>query len=65
MIVIILNEEWVHGNLASSWPGSSRPSMSELYCRKKLDARGIQREDAQSLSSGRALRGPVGAFARA
>jgi hypothetical protein len=31
---------------------------------KKLDQRVIQREDARSLSSGRALRGTVGAFAR-
>jgi hypothetical protein len=31
---------------------------------KKMDCRVISREDARSLSSGRALRGPVGAFAR-
>jgi hypothetical protein len=31
---------------------------------KVMDTRVIQREDARSLSSGRALRGPVGAFAR-
>jgi hypothetical protein len=31
---------------------------------KMMDCRAIQREDARSLSSGRALRGPVGAFAR-
>jgi hypothetical protein len=30
-----------------------------------MDARVIQREDARNSSSGRALRGPVGAFARA
>jgi len=29
-----------------------------------VDHRDVEREDARSLSSGRALRGPVGAFAR-
>jgi hypothetical protein len=38
--------------------------LREKFVSKKMDHRVIWREDARSLSSGRALRGPVGASAR-
>jgi hypothetical protein len=44
-----------------SYAGLTRVS---IIFTKKMDCRVIQREDARSPSSGRALRGPVGAFAR-
>jgi hypothetical protein len=48
-----------------SWPDLFRPPTPCLLAVQiDVDARDIQREDARSLSSGRALRGPVGAFAR-
>jgi hypothetical protein len=37
---------------------------NKSFLSKKIDHRVIQLEDARSLSSGRASRGPVGAFAR-
>jgi hypothetical protein len=51
--------------IRSSYAGLTRVSI--VFTRvfsKMMDCRVIQREDARSLSSGRALRGPVGAFAR-
>jgi hypothetical protein len=60
-VLIWVNLPVTAQRIRSSYAGLTRVS---IIFTKKMDCRVISREDARSLSSGRALRGSVGAFAR-
>jgi hypothetical protein len=59
-VLIWVNLPVTAQRIRSSYAGLTR--LSIIFT--KMDCRVISREDARSLSSGRALRGPVGAFPR-